>query len=149
MGETRLMPRRSDGASAGPVLPSANPAAGPLSESDASEMSVKVNALSKEATDLRGKIKELETRYDTTKMTAKQHDKLVKQYLLKLFDVNRELLPLKEQMEKDTEEQERQRIRQRLEAMGVKVKPVKRRAVVRSRKTAATKVQRRRKNAKR
>jgi hypothetical protein len=143
------MPHRGSTASENQVLLTTDAGVGLLNESEYSTMNEKVSALSKEADDLRSKIQELETKYDTTKMTAKQHDKLVKQYLLKLFDVNRELLPLKERMQKDGEERERQRIRQKLEAMGVKVKTVRRHKKVSSRKAHAAKVQPKRKNAKR
>nr|MDO8099262.1 hypothetical protein [Candidatus Njordarchaeota archaeon] len=98
-----------------PATLSAGP--GLLSEADHSSLVEKVDSISKEADDLRGKIRDLERQYDSGRITARQHDKLIKQYLLRLFDVNRELLPLKERIQKDAEERERMRIRQKLEAM--------------------------------
>jgi hypothetical protein len=92
-------------------------APGLLNESEHSSLTEKVSAISKEADDLRGKIKDLEKQYDSGRITARQHDKLIKQYLLRLFDVNRELLPLKEKIQKDAEERERVRVRQKLESM--------------------------------
>jgi chromosome segregation ATPase len=92
-------------------------ARGTLSEEEHTSLTEKVNSVTKEADDLRGKIKELEGQYSSGKITARQHDKLIKQYLLRLFDVNRELLPLKERIQKDAEEKERAKVRQKLEAM--------------------------------
>jgi hypothetical protein len=144
------MPHRSsNGISGNEVLLAAEPAASPISAPDNPGVTEKVDALTKEADDLRSKIQQLETKYDTSQMTARQHDKLVKQYLLKLFDVNRQLLPLKEQMQKEAEEDERQRVRQKLEAMGYTAKTKVRHKKVRSRKVAAPKVRHKRKNAKR
>ena len=140
------MPHRSNSGSADQVLAATEPEAVLPNESGQTEIIDKVNALTKEADDVRAKIQGLETKYDTTKMTAKQHDKLVKQYILKLFEVNRELLPLKEQIQKDAEDKEKQRIREKLEAMGVKVKAPKRHKKTVSRKVSATKARRRRKN---
>lgn len=91
-----------------------------LDESEQSAIVEKVNNLSKEAADLRSKISGLEMQYERQTITAKQHDKLVKKYLVELFDINRELLPLKERIDKDAEERERMKVREKLEAMGVK-----------------------------
>jgi hypothetical protein len=103
-----------------------------LAESDRSAISEKVDTLSKEAADLRGKINDLEVQYKRQAITAKQHDKQVKKYLVDLFEVNRELLPLKERIQNDAEERERVRIKEKLEAMGIKPSkagsPKKRRA---------------------
>jgi hypothetical protein len=130
-------------------MATAGPGAGLLSESEYTSMNERVNILSKEADDVRAKIQELDKKYDTTKMTAKQHDKLVKQHLLKLFEVNRELLPLKERIQRDAEEREKQRIREKLETMGVEVKPRKRHKKAVTRRVTAAKVKHKRKNAKR
>jgi hypothetical protein len=120
-------------------------AAGLLSDSDQSSLMEKVNAISKEADDLRGKIKDLEKQYDSGRLTARQHDKLIKQYLLRLFDVNRELLPLKERIQKDAEEKERMRIRQKLEAMsGLEKRATRARRRRRARMEARRKIQSRR-----
>ena len=143
------MAHRSRSRSGSHAISAADPGSGLLSETEQSSITEKVDALSKEAEDLRGEIKELETRYDTTKMSAKQHDKLVKQYLLKLFDINRELLPMKERIEKDAEERERMKIRQKLEASGIKVKAVRGQRIHKKAKTAALKVRSKRRRAKR
>ena len=91
-----------------------------IDESDRSAISEKVDTLSKEAADLRGKINDLEVQYKRQAITAKQHDKQVKKYLVDLFEVNRELLPLKEKIQNDAEERERMKIKEKLEATGVK-----------------------------
>jgi DUF438 domain-containing protein len=149
----KTMPHRSNSGSGNQVLATAGSDASLLSESEQAGMTERVNVLTKEADDVRTKIQELDAKYDTSKMTAKQHDKLVKQYLLKLFDVNRELLPLKERIQKDGEERERQRIREKLEATGVKVKAPKRhKKTVKktvSRKGSTTKTRSGKKNARR
>jgi hypothetical protein len=92
----------------------------PLKESDQSAIHEKVDTLSKAAADLRSKISDLEMQYERQSITARQHDKQVKKYLVELFDINRQLLPLKEKIQNDAEEKERTRIREKLEAMGVK-----------------------------
>jgi len=116
MGELALTQSKNRG---DPTVQPATLSAGPglLSEGEHSSLVEKVDSISKEADDLRGKIKDLEKQYDSGRITARQHDKLIKQYLLRLFDVNRELLPLKERIQKDAEERERSRVRQKLEAM--------------------------------
>jgi hypothetical protein len=116
MGELELVQAQNRIETSTPRL-SPSVAPGLLSESEHSSLTEKVNAISKEADDLRGKIKDLEKQYDSGRITARQHDKLIKQYLLRLFDVNRELLPMKERIQKDAEERERMRVRQKLDAM--------------------------------
>ncbi len=91
-----------------------------LSESEQSSLTEKVNTLTKGADDLRIKIKDLETEYERDKIKPRQHDKQVKQYLCQLFDINREILPLKERLQRDAEEEERMKVRQKLEAMGAR-----------------------------
>lgn len=83
-------------------------------------MAEKIDMLSKEAADLRTSINDLEVQYKRQAITAKQHDKQVKKYLVELFDINRELLPLKERIQNDAEQKERIKIKEKLEAMGVK-----------------------------
>ena len=92
----------------------------PLDKSDQSTIHDKVDTLSKAAADLRSKISDLEMQYERQSITARQHDKQVKKYLVELFDINRQLLPLKEKIQNDAEEKERTKIREKLEAMGVK-----------------------------
>jgi hypothetical protein len=114
----------------------------PLNESDRSTIHEKVDTLSKAAADLRSKISDLEMQYERQSITARQHDKQVKKYLVELFDINRQLLPLKEKIENDAEEKERARIREKLDAMGVKqVKKAspKRQKATRKAKPARTK----------
>ena len=143
------MPHRNSSGSGNQVLVTAEPEAGLLSESEQTNVIERVDTLTKEADDVRSKIQGLDAKYDTSKLTAKQHDKLVKQYLLKLFEVNRELLPLKERIQRDAEEREKQRIREKLEAMGIKVKTPKHHKKAVSRKLSATKARRGRKKARR
>jgi hypothetical protein len=90
-----------------------------LTDSDRSAISEKVDTLSKQAADLRGRISDLEAQYTRQAITAKQHDKQVKKYLVDLFEINRELLPLKERIQNDAEERERIRIKEKLEAKGI------------------------------
>jgi hypothetical protein len=90
-----------------------------LNESDRTTISEKVDTLSKEAADLRGKINDLEVQYKRQAITAKQHDKQVKKYLVDLFEINRELLPLKERIQNDAEERERMKIKEKYEAIGI------------------------------
>ena len=118
-----------------------------LSESEQSSLTEKVNTLTKGADDLRIKIKNLETEYGRDRITARQHDKQVKQYLCQLFDVNREILPLKERIQRDAEEKERMKVRQKLEVMGAmreKTKSARKHAAPRK---TATRTKSRRKRA--
>ncbi|WXG45409.1 MAG: hypothetical protein WED05_01610 [Candidatus Atabeyarchaeum deiterrae] len=88
-----------------------------LNEEEYASTVKKITELSTECENLRAQIKTLEEQYEAGKITAKQHDKQVKQHLLRLFDVNRELLPLKESVQRHDEDREREKVRQKLEVM--------------------------------
>lgn len=111
-----------------------------LSESEQSNIAEKVNTLSQEASNLRTKISDLEIQYEKQTITAKQHDKLVKKYLVELFDINRELLPLKERIQNDAEERERVKVREKLGAMGGgrKARPIKKQGAKKKAKITKT-----------